>query len=218
MPGFGCYNPFPFTCGGGESHVEITHRALMDQYRDVLNLDEDNLAETEAYAEAAVLSQVWTASERVGNQLVPERMLENLPVWEEAAGLQVNSKSTSGGRRAALASKAKAYSRNDNASVEEACARALGNNFVSLTFVADADEIVYWPGIFPGPPGLEWSSNRDIYIVTVSKNGLSQEQFNEKVAAFRREADRLVPAYARVAVTTGSGFIPSVSLVGEVGP
>lgn len=217
MPGFGRTNPWPFAFGGGKRHVEVCHEQLAEQVKGVLDIADEHV-DAELYAEACLLAEAWNASERVGNQLQPMKMLENLPVWEEASGLRPNSKDNASTRRAALAGKFAAYTRNDIASIEEAARRTAGKNFVSLSFVADDNEIVYWPGVYPGPPGLEWSSNRDIYIVTVNKNGLTQEQFTAMATRLLTELDKLVPAYGRVSVTLGSGFVPSVSLVGEVGP
>ena len=87
--GFGRYNSFPFRFGAGKTAKRAIHQALLDRYSPVFDTDDSKLPAMEAYAEAQIASQAWYAAERVGNQLQPTKMLENLPVWEEACGLRI---------------------------------------------------------------------------------------------------------------------------------
>ena len=47
-----------------------------------------------------------------------------------------------------------------NATLGQYEIRTTGAIFVALRVVQPANEITYWPGAYPGPPGFEWSSNR----------------------------------------------------------
>jgi hypothetical protein len=219
---FGKYGPMPLRFGGGTRAIEAVHRAHQEALEPFLDVtDEDGIAYVETYADASVMAEAWKASQRLRNQLQPAKMLESLPVWEEATRLRVGLDDTEGERRSALAGKFRGLSGNAIGDIRDACALLCGANFVALHTVAPADEIVFWPGVNPGPPGLEWSSNRATVYVELTKAGLDQGSFDSLVSRLLSTLDDLCPSWLSFAWFTTStvggtdGFFLDYSLLGQ---
>jgi hypothetical protein len=219
---FGKYGPMPLRFGGGTRAIEAVHRAHQEALEPFLDVaDEDGIAYVETYAEASVMAEAWKASTRLRGQLVPAKMLESLPVWEQATRLRVGLDDREGERRAALAGKLRALAGNAIGDIRDACAAIAGANFVGLRTVAPADEVVFWPGVNPGPPGLEWASNRATVYVELTKAGLTQGAFDSLVSRLLRALDDLCPSWLTFAWFTVStsvgvdGFFTDLSLVGQ---
>lgn len=222
MASFGKYGPFPLRFGGGVRAIEAVHRQYQETLEPYLDVaDEDGIPYVETYAEASVMAEGWKAGQRLRNQLQPLKMLESLPVWEEATRLRVGLDDSEGERRAALAGKLRGLSGNAIGDIRDAVASLCGANFVALHTTAPADEIVFWPGINPGPPGLEWSSNRATVYVELTKAGLDQGAFDSLVSRMLSMLDDLAPswmAFAWFTVSTSGGidgFFTDLSLVGQ---
>src|SRR5689334_12791594 len=158
--GFGRTNPFPFRFGGGESTLDVLHEALLDAYAPGWDVSDDAEKAAEAYMQALAVTFLWVANRRLGNQGQPLKMIEFLTTWEEATGLRPAARDRPIERRRRLAAKLRGLVNNTLSDIQAACQELLGPAFVALRTTAPDDEIVYWPGQNPGPPGFEWSSNR----------------------------------------------------------
>ncbi len=214
--GFGRGNPFPFTLGGGESVVDSIHVALLDAYAPGWDVEDDTEKNADAYAEALAVTFVWVANRRIANQAQPLKMLETLPVWEEAARLRPRPNDRDSDRRRRLASKLRGIANSTLTDIADACDALLGNNFVAALVAEAADQITYWPGQNPGPPGYEWSSNRAHVQIQVSKAGVTDSDFLTMTNELERVLDGMCPAWMTFSWHTGSGFVIEDSLLGEM--
>ncbi len=218
MPSFGRYGRFPLRFGGGKRPVEVIHLATLEYYQRIGLDPEDPVTFAESYADACVLADIWKASKRAGRQLDPRQMFENLVDWESAAGLYPTATDRVVDRRKRLAGKLRGFSGNNVADIRDACAAFLGQVFVQLHTTAEADEITYWPGMYPGPPGFEWSSNRETVRIEVRKLGVTQPEFNSLMSQLLAMLSNLCPSTMNFGwFINGGGFLVGVSGLGEVG-
>ena len=223
MAGYGAYNPYPRRYGGGKRAIEVVHESLLEDYSRMWNVEPNTLGWHEAYAESAMVACAWAGAKASHNALIATKMAYSLPTWEEAFGLRPLPSESAMQRRANLDAKMRSMGNNAEADARDASERILGDNFVGITWVATASEVVYWPGIFPGQPPFEWASNREIVLVEANKDGVSQAQFDAKVARLVAVLDDLIPAYMTFNVYvhntngTDDGFILDLSLLDETG-
>lgn len=223
MIGFGRYNQFPFTLGGGPSSVEDEHNALLSAYAPGYDVSDEQGKAAIAFAHASAIANGWAMDGRLGNQTQPLKMLEALTLWEQATSLRPSTDDLDIDRRRAVASKLRGIANNTVTDVAEAAKALLGNNFVAANVVPPADEVVYWPGGpgqtngGPGPPGYEWSTNRATVQLTVTKAGLSDREFDRLMSLLLKLLSGMLPAWMTFTVNQGSGFIVEESLIGEMG-
>ena len=215
MPGFGRYNTFPLRFGGGKKPIEEEHEALLDAYSPGWDVSEDTAKHAEAYAHALAISVIWACNKRLSNQALPLKMQETLSEWESVTRLRPAKTDLEVVRRRRLAAKLRGLAGNTVSDIHDACELLLGAHFDGLHAVDPADEIASWPGINPGPPGYEWSSNRCHIQVQVNKSGLTQTEFRLLMNRLELMLDALLPAWMTYAWHTGSGFIVGTSLLGE---
>lgn len=217
--GFGRYNPFPRRFGGGKRAIETAHQSLLDRYSKVFTTDDDQLPALEAYAEATTIAAGDAAARRVGNQLQPAKMLENLPVWEEATGTAPSPRDAPRDRRNAVSAKLRGLGPNAQSDIYDAIAAAAGASFVDIHYVGSDDEITYWPGGNPGPPGMDWATNKAIAFIELRRGVLPQDRFDVMVGRVLRAAFDIIPAWmsADWFVSDGDGFTLDVSLLDETG-
>lgn len=221
--GFGAYSPFPVRFGGGKRPVETEHEALLETYKPVFNVDQGELPWLEAMAEAAVAGMMWAGSLRLANQRTPTKMIDGLRIWEEACGLSPSASDPPVERRAEVAAKFRSYGNNAEPDIRDVCAAMMGSNFVELSWVLTAEDVTYWPGINPGPPGLEWFSRQCIAYIEVTKAGLDQASFDRKVGKLTQALDSFLPAWMTFEIftvdTSGAdeGFILDFSSLDEAG-
>lgn len=216
MPlGLGATNPVPFILGGGESTVEQETHAILMSMEPALDPDMGTANYAEAYGEAMAVSIIRAVNNRLENQSVPETMMENLTVWEEACAMHPTESDFDIDRRARLSAKLGASAGNAIGDITTACAKILGANFVAIHITAPVDWIVYWPGVNPGPPGLEWSSNRARISVQSNSDGITQKQFDDKRSALVNQLDAMLPAWMNFQIGVGTAFIANVGLVGK---
>jgi hypothetical protein len=223
MPGFGRFNPFPFRFGGGKRAIELAHEALVVAYSQNTDTSDETIQGLEAYAEARVISQAWVASKRLGNQMVPTKMLENLPIWESVCRLQADASDSDQERRAELSGKLRGLINNAEPDIRDACIEVLGPAFVDVVYTQEADEMTYWPGVNPGMPITPWTSNVCMAWVEVTKVGMNQDVFERRVGRLMRMLDDLLPVwmgfnfFTTDTNGTDEGFILDVSLLDEAG-
>lgn len=212
---FGGYGGYPKTFDGGKSDFEIEHAALLDALADGYDKSYGTANWAELYALALGTAMVWAINKRLVNQSVPERMLESLPDWESVCKLRPIPGDSVQVRRARVAAKLLGVASNTLSGMYDACAAQLGALFVELRTVVPADEIAYWPGIYPGPPGYEWSSNRCVIAVVVTQGAEDDNAFHLAIERTFQMLDAMAPAWMTFQVGTGSsGFICGQGIVG----
>lgn len=217
MAGLGKFNPWPLQFGGATRPIETEYNALREALapnRQGYDVDDD-LMDVEVYAQAMALAQIWAANRRSANQAIPARMLEELPREEEILGLKPAPTDTMLDRRASVEGKRRGLAGNAMPDIEAACQAVLGANFVAVHGVEPEDEITYWPGVNPGPPGREWSSNRCSIGVRMNTVGLTDAQRDQKIATATEKLDAMLPAWMTFVVGTGNaddGWICDVGI------
>lgn len=206
MSGYGRTNPYPRRYGGGKRAVTIAHEALLDAYAPGWDVDDDTAIAGEAFAEAQMISMIWACNNRLRNQGKPSKMLEALATWETATRARVRLSDTDRARRARIAAKLRGFADNKLATIEGAIEELVGSRFGGVYTTDEANAIVYWPGINPGPPGLEWSSNRAQLRVEVSASGLSASDFLDLESECVALLHELVPAWMTFVVTSADDW------------
>lgn len=179
--------------GGGETITEQVYQALKDFYSPVFDTDDDQLPMVEAYAEASVIAMLFEASARAKNQEIALKMIENLPVWEEATRLRPNASATDAERRDALAAKLRGILANAMPDIREACLELLGSNLVEVH--SGFSDVTWWIGGTPGLPGEEWATDRSLISVEVNQDGLSEGDFYRKMDRLTQMLDNMLPAW-----------------------
>jgi hypothetical protein len=213
--GLGATNPIPFTLGGGDSFVEQEQQLILSALDLGLDPDASTGNYAEAYAEATAISMIWACDSRLANQAIPERMMENLAVWEQACGLRPTVDDLDIDRRGVLSAKLRSTAGNAMGDIASACKKILGANFVAVHLTAPVNWIVYWPGVNPGPPGFEWSSNRARISVQMTESGLGKKEFDNKRAAVVNQLDAMLPVWMTFQIGVGTAFIANVGIVGK---
>lgn len=215
MLGFGIWNPFPLTLGGGISIEETEFNALLEALSPAYSTDEDSASAAELLAYAQLIAAIWAANERSFNQEIPLRMLEMLPVWEEICRLRPDIRDTDVARRSAVAARLLGFARNTIVDIEAAIQALLGANFDAIVNVGPSNEITYWPGVNPGPPGFEWSTNKAILCVRMTTSNLSDADFLIKREALANLLDTILPAWMTYSIGVGSEFICNEGICGR---
>lgn len=214
--GFGVYGTFPFTFGDTtDDAFEVEHKALLEAMSPALDPTEDTAHEIETYAEALGLAMIWDANERLANQAIPEKMLEALTDWEQVLKLNPSVDDSDQERRARVAAKLRGLINNALPDIEATAKKALGVNFGAVVLVDPANQVTYWPGGVPGPPGLEWYSSRAIVGIRMTTAGLNAAQFAAKRAALIQALDSTLPSWMAMACGVGSEFVVNQGIVGQ---
>jgi hypothetical protein len=213
---FGAYDGFPLTFGGEDFNAhEVEHQALLDAYAPGWDKGEDTENYAECWAYANAIAMIWAVNERVRNQAIPGRMLEAVAVWEEALQTRPTSGETDQDRRARIAAKLRGLANNAISDIGAVCTEIFGANFDSLVVVEPANQTTYWPGVNPGPPGWEWSSNRCRIGVRVTKTGLEEERFLIKRTALADALFSILPAWMDFTIGVGTSWVVNQGVVGQ---
>lgn len=215
MPAFGGYGGFPIEFGGEDSTLETEHQALLDALSPGWDVD-DPVHSAELFGYATALTIAWAVNRRLESQALALGMLENLTTWEEVLKLRPSPTTPDIERRRRVAGKIRGYAGNTITDIYDACASLLGVNFVGIHTTPPASNIIYWPGVNPGPPGLEWSTNRLRIGVEVNTSGLSADAFNEKRSALAELLDALLPSWMSFTIGAGGGgFVINQGVIGQ---
>lgn len=174
---------FPLDLGGPEDLHEVEQQAILAELAPGLDVDSNEGLWCEAYADATALEFIWACNKRLAAQGDPEKMIDALPDWEGACGLRPTIKDTDIARRNRLSAWLRGLGGNAIKDIEAAARKLLGPSFVSLEVTPAALEVNYWPGVNPGPPGREWSSNRARIAIVVRNPGLDDETFQNQLGA-----------------------------------
>lgn len=216
MSGFGRPNPFPRRFGGGRRVHEIALAAMLDALAPLYDVTENSNVFAEAYAHSRALLFLWAVNGRVRGSTTPSRMLETLTTWEAAMRLRPSAHDPVTVRRARVAARLRGMAGNALGDIEDAARKAAGNNFSELLTVPEASESVYWPGVNPGPPGYEWSSNRATIAVKLTRGTVSDAEFTQVIARVYEALVDMLPSWMTVVVgSDDGGFVCNVGIVGE---
>lgn len=213
--GIGVYNPVPFQIGGGDSFLELEHQALLQALEPAFDPSEDTEHYWESYGEALASFMIWRINERLVSQGQPLTMIENLPVWEKSCALRPAPEDPDQDRRAALNGKLRGLSNNSLSDIEQSSKYILGNNFEALLVVDPVNWITYWPGVNPGPPGFEWTSNRARVCIHMNNINLTHKQFLSLRASLVFQLEAMCPAWMSFVIGVGTAFVCSIGIVGE---
>lgn len=214
MPRFG-RSPFPRRFGGGRHPCEDEHDALREALSSSYDVSDASTIWDETWAQAGIVAAVWLAAERARGALIPSRMLETLTDWEEACRTRPAASDYVQTRRDRVAAKLRGLIGNTVGDISAALTTLLGSRFVQLQFVGTTNEIVYWPGVNPGPPGLEWSTNRVIVGVVLSRDGVTDDEFTSIRNRASELMDSIIPAWMTYRIGVGTdGFIANQGIVG----
>lgn len=214
MPAFGGYGGFPLEFGGEESALEVEHEALLDALSPGWDV-EDPVHAAEVFGYATALTIAWAVNRRLASQGLAMSMLENLPVWEEVLRLRPSPTTPDIERRRRVAGRLRVFAKNALGDIHDACERVLGPRFVGLHVTTPATAISYWPGVNPGPPGLEWSSSRVRLGVEVTRAGTDDDDYNADRAELATLLDSFVPSWMTFAIGEGSSFVVNIGIVGS---
>lgn len=215
--GIGEFNGFPFTIGGGESVKRVEHQALLDALSPAFDPSPGTAHYAELSGFALAISMIWAANKRLQNQAIPQRMIDALPDWEQILRLNPTAEDTEVTRRARVAAKLRGLGNNATIDIVDAIKQIAGLNFSAVIWVDSANQVNYWPGVNPGPPGLEWSSNRCRLAVKVTLAGLTNADYSNKLAALHSLLDSLCPAWMTWQIGSDSStFTVNSSVVGQV--
>lgn len=221
MPGFGRTNPFPRKFGGGTRPCTYERRALSRAFqKDGFDVSEGTVRAAEAYAYAGAIGNIWAVNERLRGNDIPERMLEMLPTYEVILRTRPASEDVDNERRAAVAAKLRGISgQATSEDIEGVCRALLGPAFEGLRRVEESLEFSYWPGMNPGPPGFEWTSNRATIGIAVRQDARSDGAWQRVIASLRDILNTLLPSWEVYEIgTDDGGFVlgdgPGCGIVG----
>ena len=210
MPRFG-RNPFPFGLGGGASTFEIEHQALLDAYAPGWDSSTDTINHSECFGFALAVTMIWQVNRRTANQVIPMKRLEELPTWEQILKLSPTRDDPAVTRRRLVAAKLRGLAGNALHDIQDVVRTIAGNNYVGTSAPDAAHAWAYWPGVNPGPPGLEWSSNRASITITLTRTSLSDADFINLLERMTQSLNAMIPAWMQYCIGVDEGgFVCSV--------
>lgn len=205
---WGAGGPWPRRFGGGKRARAVERLAFAQAFREAGLNPEDPSVGANVYALANAVGGIWAINTRLRGAEIPERMLETLTVYETILRLRPDADDPDVVRRQAVAAKLRGLSGNTFVDIQAAVSSLLGSQFDGLITVAPADDITYWPGINPGPPGYEWFSNRMVLGVRIKREGIDAAGFDRLFGQCQTLLQDLLPAWEVFAIGVGAdGFV-----------
>jgi hypothetical protein len=217
MAAFG-ENCFPRRFGGGIRPHTLETRAVARSFqRDGFKVSEGTARAGEAFAYGRAVAVVWACNERLRGSEQPSRMLETLPTWEEILRTRPESGDSDNARRNVVAAKLRALAgQATSEDIEDVCTVLMGSAFEGLARVDPADVYSYWPGMNPGPPGYEWTSNRLTLGILVRQGTRSDAVWDRLIQQLGSLLQTLLPGWEVFEIgTDDGGFVCDVGLPGE---
>lgn len=215
---FGRFGTFPFRFGGGTSAQQIAAESMKTALAPGPGLGydvTDPIISSEIEAHAGAVGTIWAVNERLKNNALPLRMMEELPNAEQVYGIRPTPEQSDDERRAAVAAKKSALTSNTLSAIEAAAQALAGAQFVGMFTGSESQVYVFWPLGNPGPPGFEWTSSRNHIQIAITKDGLPDDTTFERLRAnMINLLDAMVPSTHTFSVNSGSGFILGESLFG----
>jgi uncharacterized protein YmfQ (DUF2313 family) len=208
------WNPFPRKFGGGQTVLESEHQNMLDRFAPGWDASYDTINWIECYTHALAISMIWAVNNRLKGQAIPSKMLEALPDWEDVLRLRPLLTDTVQARRRAVAAKLRGLAGNAMNDILAVIEDLAGSAFVELRTPTLDQTWVYWPGMNPGPPGFEWSSNRALMTIVLSRNGISNADYFNVTEQLTLSLNALIPSWMSFTIgeDSGSGFIPGVGV------
>lgn len=194
-----------------DATLDAIHMAMLDELAPGWDVLEGSDVYIESRIDALAGTLVYRLNERFAKQLNPLEMLDLLPTWEQATGLRPNvTKDDTTQRRKNLAAKLRGIVGNTIADIGGVALQVAGDNYVGIA-TTDAG-YVYWPGINPGPPGMEFAAQRCTLAIVISKTGLTEAEWIAFRSAIHAQLDDMRPAWLRIEIgegtsTTGSWIV-----------
>jgi hypothetical protein len=207
--------PFPFRFGARDKTKDQEHRAILEYLSRWFDVDSTTALYAETRADAASIRTIWTTNRRIANQAQPKRMMEWLPEWESITKLRPSVDDTDVERRARMASKLKGQGGNSITNMAAAAEEELGVYYDGFALVDPDDWVTYWPGLNPGPPGYEFSSNRATMGFKMTRDDLDDASFVRRRSNLLLTIDQMRPSWMTYVVGVGSGFLAGVGIVGQ---
>lgn len=205
-------SPFALRFGGRTNVLRIERNAMLEALRPGYDVEQDTAVYAETHAHALATTMIWRINGRLRNFLIPLKMMESLPIWEEACGLRPKGTDSAPARRRALAAKMRGFVGNTIRDIFDVCSTAAGTNFLGLAFVLTPT--TYTPGLNPGPPGLELHSNRAHIAVRLTRANLTNAAFTELVQSLWNNLSTLIPGWMTLRIGTDEGgFVCDVGIV-----
>ena len=201
---------FPRRFGARDRTRDVAHRALLEALAPGFDITQGTALWAETRAEAQAIATMWSVNARVGNQLVPARMLDVVRTYEEACGLRPLPGDTANRRRAAIEARLISAAGNRLNDIATIAATVMGAGFVAI--LKPAVVVSYWPGVNPGPPGFEFTSNRAVICLKLSRAGVSDDEFTRRQRDLVDQLDRIVPAWMRIVTGEGDEFIADIGI------
>lgn len=154
--GTGGFSTFPLSFGATQNGVhEVILNALLQSQGSALDKDPDGLMYAECYAKALVLTDLWSAVQRLKNQEHPETMTDFLPEWEVIFHIIPPIGSTLAQRRAVLAARFANFGKSPTIQVvTDLLSTVLGNVFVKILYGSD---VINDGSIYDGYAGINGS-------------------------------------------------------------
>ncbi len=217
MPGYGSTNPYPRRFGGGRRARTFERLALERSFqRDGFDVSAGTARAAEAYAYGNAIGVIWAVNERLAGAETPSRMLETLPTWEEILRTRPSGEDSDNARRDAVAAKLRGISGQATVEdIEDVCRTLLGTAFEGLKKVDPTEEYSFWPGVNPGPPGFEWTSNRCCIAILVRQGARNQAVWDRLMQQLQDLLQTLLPSWEFFSIgTSDGGFFPDAGLPG----
>lgn len=207
MAGFGKTNAFPRRFGGGTRSRTYEERALSRSFeKDGFKVVAGSAKAAEAYAYSGAIGNIWAINERLRGNDIPARLLETLPTYEEILRTRPSPDDTDNARRSAVAAKLRGISgQATQEDIEAVCVELLGPAFEGLQKTSEDSEFSYWPGINPGPPGFEWTSNRAVVGIAVRQGTQSDAAWSRLLSQLIDILRTLLPAWEIFEIGTDDG-------------
>lgn len=214
MAGFGQNNPFPRRFGSGRRPVELERVALEGAYKRNGFDPRNPTVAAECYAFARPLAAVWGISERLRGAEIPARMIETLPTYEEILRTRPSIEDSDNERRTVVAAKLRGIAgQATSEDIEDVCTALLGPSFEGLARVDPSEIISYWPGVNPGPPGFEWTSNICTLGILVRRGPQDDGRWARLLSHLHDILGTLLPAWEIFFVgTDDGGFIADLGI------
>ncbi len=154
--GVGGFSTFPLSFGATKNNIhEVILASLLQSQGSALDTDPDGLMYAECYAKALVLTDLWSAVQRLRNQEHPETMTDFLPEWEKIFHIVPPMGSTLAQRRAILATRFANFGKAPTIQVvTDLMAAILGDVFVKILYGSD---VINDGSIYDGYAGIEGS-------------------------------------------------------------
>lgn len=215
MPAYG-FNPYPRRFGGGTGALRDELQALLDALEPGWDPGDETESYAELYAHALAIAIVWAVNGRVRAQAIPATMLEALPSWEEILRVPPTLSDQVQVRRGRVAAKLLGIASNAVAAITAVAQTICGLSYVELRTPSGAEVWSYWPGVNPGPPGLEWSSNLATVSIVVQQSTKTEAEYFAMIEQLTTTLMPMIPTWMTFCIgeDDGSGFVCSVGTLG----